>query len=197
MIQTDFGILVPPFPLSGDTDAVFFLANLWKDFHLGLFSPYVGAGVGTALLGIDGTYLGGAAGRDDTSLAFAAQLGAGVRVGITDRLAVDAGYRFKMAVDANLKTGGPSLGNSTLTLYDHIAQVGLSYAMGSDAQVMPADGGDPSQPAWYVSVFGGAAFPENTGVDYVFAYSVNAKDGFTLGGAIGTHRGSCWPRFGP
>ena len=187
--DTRFNVNAPRLPLSGDTDAFFILANLWKDFDLGLASVYLGGGVGTAILGIDGQYTsGGVRGWDDSSVAFAGQLGGGVRIGLTDRVALDAGYRFKMAVDANLLSGGFTGGNNaTLSLYDHILQAGLTYAMGSNAQAIPAHGGDPDGTDWYVSLFGGAAIGEDMGVDYGTVYTIDNKTGFTIGGAVGTY----------
>lgn len=188
--DTRFSPTLPRQPLSGDTDAVFILANLWKDFDLGIASIYLGGGVGTAILGIDGSYAAGTLGWDASAVAFAAQLGGGVRVGLTDRLALDAGYRFKMAVDANLESGGFVNNNdATLSLYDHIFQVGVTYAMGENGQVVPADGGDPDAADWYVSLFGGAQFGEDMAVDGFNAqvFALDNKTGYTVGGAIGTH----------
>lgn len=180
----------PRLPLSGNTDALYILANLWKDIDLGLASLYAGGGIGTAILGIDGQFQEGprVRGWGDSAVAFAAQIGGGVRVGLTDRLAFDAGYRLKMATDAGLASDG-FFGNenAALTLYDHIFQAGLTYAMGSNAQVLPAGAGNPDEADWYVSLFAGALIGEDMGMDYGRVYGLDNKTGFTIGGAIGNY----------
>ncbi len=188
--NTRFNVNGASQPLSGDTDALFILANLWKDIDLGIASLYAGGGIGTAILGIDGQFTEGprVRGWGDSAVAFATQIGGGVRLGLTDRLALDAGYRLKMAVDAGLATGG-FFGNenATLTFYDHILQAGLTYAMGSNAQVLPAGAGNPDEMDWYVSLFGGALIGDDMGMDYGTVYALDNKTGFTIGGAIGTY----------
>ena len=188
--DTRFDVNNPRLPLSGDTDALYILANLWKDIDLGLASLYAGGGIGTAILGIEGQFQEGprVRGWGDSAVAFATQIGGGVRVGLTDRLALDAGYRLKMAVDAGLAAGG-FFGdeNAALTLYDHVFQAGLTYAMGSKAQVLPAGAGDPDEIDWYASLFGGALIGEDMAMDYGTVYGLDNKTGFTIGGAIGTH----------
>ena len=176
--------------LDGDTGTIFLLANLWKDLHLGPLSPYFGAGIGTAFVNSEGEFdgIGGGESWDDTAIAFAAQIGGGVRFGLTDRLAVDAGYRFKAAVDASFDGSGIYDENGAFTFYSHIAQVGLTYAMGSNAQVMPAADVAPDEPSWYATLFGGVVFPENTAFAYdQYVYSIDNKTGFTVGAAVGTH----------
>jgi opacity protein-like surface antigen len=171
-------------PLSGRASAVFLLQNLWKDFQLSdSFQPYIGGGVGTAWLesdGNDGDQL-----WDDSSLGFALQFGAGARYALTDRIALDAGYRLKSVIDVGL-AGDNNLSHSSASLYSHSAQLGLTYAFGGAGQVMPQGSGDPSD--LYVSIFGGAALPDKSAFEYDGnIYSLSHKDGFTVGAAVGTH----------
>ena len=188
--ETRYIVTQPWFPLSGRTSATFLLGNLWKDFNAGPVTVYAGGGLGLALLDIEGSYFGGTRGWDDKSLAFAGQLGAGFRVPLSGNWLLDAGYRFKMAVDASLKAApfATLSNNATLTLYDHILQLGLTYEMGGAPQVAPAADYNPGAQNWYVSLFGGAAIgPKTAGMDAGHVYGLRHKDGFSAGVALGTH----------
>lgn len=175
-------------PLSGDTAAVFALRNLWKDIRLSdAVQPYVGGGLGVGLLMSDGFFDDdGDIDWDDSSLGLAGQIGAGVRVALSDRMALDAGYRFKAVIDATFD--GTTVGddeNGEFSFYTHSAQLGVSYALGEGSRIM-SSGGDPSD--WYVSLFGGAT---ETVTNWSYSddnpYLFEHDTGFTIGAAIGTH----------
>jgi opacity protein-like surface antigen len=172
------------FDISGDTEAVFLLANLWKDIDIGMGSVYMGGGIGTAFIDSN-TELGGG-GWNDSGIALAAQLGAGLRIPVSDRLALDLGYRLKGAMDAPFDRHENVL-NAAMTVYSHTAQLGLSYALGEGSQIMPVADIDASAPSWYISVFGGGAVPEDVALDLGLVYAIEGKTGFTLGAAAGTH----------
>jgi opacity protein-like surface antigen len=174
---------------SGDTEALFILANLWKDFDVGAWSFYVGGGLGAAVLDFEGDHSTGfAARRDDSGVTLAAQLGGGIRIGLTDRLALDAGYRFKMAGSTSLEAvGSPFAHDSTLSVYDHIVQAGVTYALSENGRASPANAGDPDAADWYVSLFGGGLFGEDMAADDGDVFELKNKDGFTVGGAVGTN----------
>lgn len=74
------------------------MANFYYDFrNESAFTPYVGAGVGLAFIGVDNKMdIGGVrvARDDETFTNFAFNLGAGVAYNFTDNLAVDLGYRY-------------------------------------------------------------------------------------------------------
>ena len=171
--------------LPGHTDIVYFLANLWKDVDLGPVSIYAGGGLGPALLHVSGNpNVGSVSWSDEAKLALGGQLGAGFRFGLTDRVSLDAGYRFKAAVDVGyLSENGDE--NSDATIYEHIVQLGVTYGFGS--YVDPAGAFNPGASDWYVTLFAGASFPQDTTIDYSTIYSVDNKTGFTVGGALGTH----------
>jgi opacity protein-like surface antigen len=169
--------------MNGESAALFMMGNLWKDIRLSdTVQPYIGGGLGTAIFSSkesqDTTW-------KDTSVGLAAQAGVGVRVAVTDRVALDVGYRLRAVIDATLKsTGGAD--NGVFSYYSHTAQLGLSYAFGDDGHVMPTAGGDPSD--WYVSVFaGGVQTKTNWNLENSSQYMIDHKKGFTIGGAIGTH----------
>lgn len=173
------------FDISGDTEAVFLLANLWKDIDIGMGSVYVGGGIGAAFVDSN-TELSSGSGWNDLGVALAAQLGAGLRFAVSDRLALDLGYRLKGAMDAPFDSHQNVL-NGAMTVYSHTAQLGLSYALGEGSQIMPVADIDASAPSWYVSVFGGGAVPEDVALDLGLVYAIEGKTGFTLGAAVGTH----------
>lgn len=74
------------------------MANFYYDFrNESAFTPYVGAGVGLAFIGVDNKMdIGGVriVRDDETFTNFAFNLGAGVAYSFTDNLAVDLGYRY-------------------------------------------------------------------------------------------------------
>ena len=169
-------------PESGDMSGIFMMTNLWKDFRTSsAFQPYVGGGIGLALLSGDGT--GETSDFDfDNELAFAVQAGAGVRYAMTDRLALDLGYRFKGAIDATEKASPDYSG--AFSFYNHSIQAGLTYAFRGNGVVMPPAAGDSGV---YLSLFGGAAFPDTMSWEYEGSiYALDQKTGFTVGAAAGT-----------
>lgn len=106
----------------GEVNHVTIMTNVWKDFQLGMFSPYVGGGVGLAV------FTGDIPDWEDTYLAMAAQVGAGVRMTVTDNVTFDAGYRFKGVLDP-LWTGMTAGTNyhGMGTVYTHNFQGGVSW----------------------------------------------------------------------
>ncbi len=169
--------------MNGETAAVFLLGSLYKDFRIsGTFQPYVGAGLGTAILMAeedDDNHW------DDTNIALAGQVGAGLRVGLSDRLALDVGYRLRAAIDATLNSADGD-DNAVFSYYSHTVQAGIFYALGENSQAMPSGGGDPSD--WYVSLFAGGVMTDtNWNYSNSSQYFIDHKNGFTVGGAVGTH----------
>ena len=84
--------------MSGDTEAIFLLANLWKDVDVGFGSIYAGGGLGTAFLKHNGEWADDESGdytENDSGIGLAGQLGAGLRVPLSDRIGFDLGYRLR------------------------------------------------------------------------------------------------------
>jgi opacity protein-like surface antigen len=171
-------------PQDGKMSGVFLMNNIWKDFQLSdQFQPYVGGGIGVALLSGDGS---GYSDPYDFSgeLAFAMQAGAGLRYAMTDRLALDIGYRYRAAMDASYDGAPDGNQNGAFSFRNHTLQAGLTYAFGGNGVVMPAATGDSGA---YVSVFAGGVFPSETSWEYEGTiYALNQKNGFTVGAAVGT-----------
>jgi opacity protein-like surface antigen len=101
------------------------LGNLWYDIETGSgFTPYVGGGLGVGYNELTSDV------SDDkysaTGLVY--QLGAGVKVAMTDSLALDLGYRYKVMPDAPISGDSmPPDTDLTLDATSHIVQAGLTF----------------------------------------------------------------------
>lgn len=174
--------------MSGSTEAIFLLASLWKDFDIGVGSVYAGGGLGTAFIDSKTAWDDDENGEwNDSGIGLAGQLGAGIRIPVSDRMAVDVGYRLRAAVEATFAFANDFDEHAAMTVYSHSAQLGLSYAFGENSQIMPQTDSDAGASNWYVSVFGGGVFPEDVNFDYGYVYALQSKTGFTVGAAVGTH----------
>lgn len=167
---------------TGHTSSIYILTNLWKEVGLGPLRPYAGAGLGVGFIKNDGDYDDGENGWNDTGFGLAAQLGAGLRFGLGDSLALDAGYRLKGIVDATFTDiGVDEQGGSGNSVYSHTFQLGAAYAINGSAMPDLGEGGN-----WYVSLFGGAAMPSSGVWSTADVYTFEGKTGFSVGMAIGT-----------
>jgi opacity protein-like surface antigen len=124
------------------------MINAYGDIAtVGIFTPYVGAGIGLSqnkLKGLkgtwnDGTDTGAVSTDGKTTTSFAWQVGAGTAVSLTDNLSLDVGYRF-LNIGAykssdSISAQNTPYGDITLPLtsqkqkeYAHEVQMGLRYA---------------------------------------------------------------------
>jgi opacity protein-like surface antigen len=116
------------FNSNGDVNSYFLLANLWRDFDLGMFQPYLGGGVGMALMDVDLDFNPGVGEHSkDTTLAFAAQAGSGVRLDLTDTITLDLGYRFKAALGVLTEGNVGNDDHSFASYFTHIGQAGITW----------------------------------------------------------------------
>ncbi len=132
--------------MTGDARSVAFTASLWRDLPgIGSLTPYIGLGAGLAHT--ESEYLQSNANAnffegDDWSPVGLA--GAGVRVGVTDRLTLDLGYRFTSVINTRdiqvLPTfNDQDYGNGNYT--SHQLSAGLAYRFGgpeTHTQSMPS-----------------------------------------------------------
>lgn len=178
----------PRTDITGRVRSVLFTTNVWRDFNFGVFNPYVGGGLGSGFVNArgDADTVSGSASWDDTSLAITGQLGAGVRVPLTDRVQADLGYRFRAVyaagMDGSDRFGGAPDENGNFAQYIHSVQLGVSYAFGP--QTIPAAAAGDGD--WYASIFGGFVMPEASAVNYSDAQTLRHKNGFSVGAAVGT-----------
>ena len=112
---------------SGDVYAVAGMVNAYYDFDLGSpWTPYVGGGVGGAVVGFDGVdtqALGEFS--EDEDLVFAFQAAAGIGYEFTDNLTLYGGYRFFGTTEPELEDGAGTGFDSEF--YSHSIEVGLRY----------------------------------------------------------------------
>jgi len=111
----------------GDVEGYFLMANLWREVEVGGVRPYLGGGVGMALMDVNITYDTRIHDTDHTDLALAAQAGAGLRVPVSDQFMLDLGYRFRGAMSV-LTEATKDDDNNSSTYYTHSGQVGLQWA---------------------------------------------------------------------
>jgi OOP family OmpA-OmpF porin len=131
---------------NGDMDSWTLMTNLYYDIRTGTsWTPYLGVGVGGAMLDADGT-LGGAR-LNDTDTVFAYQGIAGVAYALNDALSIKADYRYLDTMDGKFKAG--------TTKYEgdysaHSILVGFNYRFGVEkkpaAMPAPAPVAQPARP---------------------------------------------------
>lgn len=84
----------------GSVEATYLMANLYYDFAMGGFTPYVGAGVGAAFVDVDYSPSGvGIVSDDDT--VFAYQVLAGASFDLTENWAIFGQYRYRASEDVS------------------------------------------------------------------------------------------------
>ncbi len=168
-------------PASGTLNQTYFLFNLWKDFDLGMLSPYIGGGIGFGMASFDNGVADGDELSNKSGVGIAGQFGFGARVPVTDALKIDVGYRFKSIVDAMIVGDNDYTYNYDIATRNHIIQAGATYAFGGSASSEPSELTNK-----YVSVFGGLAMPVDTHFNYDGNnYIADFKTGFTVGAAVG------------
>ena len=75
--------------------ATYLLGNAWLDLNQGSrITPYIGGGAGIGWANL-GAFQTNYSGYDFSATGFAFQLGAGVRINVSDKVVIDAGYRYK------------------------------------------------------------------------------------------------------
>jgi len=83
--------------LHEDIDSLAFLVNIYFDFtNASLWTPYLSAGAGTALINVDDTsgYVG-----NDYAAVFAYQAGVGLAYAVDNNLTIEAKYRYFATTD--------------------------------------------------------------------------------------------------
>lgn len=116
------------FDADGSASAIYAMANAWYGIDLGGITPFIGGGVGIANLTLDSQYdspFDGAS-FEDSGVTYAAQLGAGVSLNVTDNMALTARYRYLMTGDVDFTDGD----GDTVTghLATNIVDVGLKFS---------------------------------------------------------------------
>lgn len=115
---------------SGDFDALGFMANAFYDVPAVRIAkesllPYVGVGLGFAKVSLDNATRGNNFFADDSDIAFAWQLGAGIAYAIERNVRLMADYRYFSTTELSFKDAN---GNSFNAEYArHTVRIGLRY----------------------------------------------------------------------
>ncbi len=115
-------------PLDGSATQISVMTNYWADFDLGYVQPYVGGGVGMAMVQADYQFNTSIYG-DEFSPALALQVGAGVRKPVGDNFLLDLGYRYRSTIDAFADETG-IIDPGTVTYETHGVHMGLTWLLG-------------------------------------------------------------------
>lgn len=93
----------------GATDALYGMANLYVDYGLGVFRPFVGGGIGVAQVEFDNHGITGAPGvMDDTANGLAWQVMGGLGVDVTNAITLEAMVRYQAIQDVGvISSTGP------------------------------------------------------------------------------------------
>lgn len=174
----------PSDPAKGYVDNLTVMLNVWKDIDVGTaFTPYVGGGAGISYGSMSVDWSGEQS--EGSSLGFASQLGAGVRMDVSDRVKFDLGYRIR-SIHSLVAANDEDASDITLANYfSHSLQFGFTYMLGDDYGDMDNIAAEKSD--IYYTLFAGVALPQDSSlVTQTYTYEVNNKIGFTTGAAVGT-----------
>ncbi len=95
-----FTVLGFDFDMDGDTSALGLMVNGFYDIGTGTsWKPYLGGGIGLALVSINDATVVGIPLADDDDTVFAYQLGAGLGYEVNPNLTISLDYRFFATVD--------------------------------------------------------------------------------------------------
>jgi len=92
--------------LDGDFNTFHAMANTWFDYELGRFKPYVGGGLGVAVVSLDDAQFNNTSIPDDEDTVFAYQAGAGVAYQLMRQWEVSVDYRFFETEDPTFNAAG-------------------------------------------------------------------------------------------
>ncbi len=116
------------FPATGLISDTNLMSNIWLDIPTGRnFTPYVGGGLGIGWATANVSFIDPSIGFGAGNTGFAYQLGAGAKIGVSEHLQLDLGYRFRSLSGisfANIASIGSYNGAS---LNSHNFQIGLTY----------------------------------------------------------------------
>jgi opacity protein-like surface antigen len=115
---------------SGEASAASLMANAFYDIRTSTkFTPYVGAGIGGAVVTFDNVTIPGSSNRiDDSDLAIAYQAMAGVAYQLEGNLKLDVGYRYFATESPRFQSAnGTEIGSH---YHDHAAVISLRYEFG-------------------------------------------------------------------
>lgn len=112
--------------VSGDVSTFSGLANVWVDYKVGKFTPYIGGGIGLAEVSINDFSNNGTLLVDDSDTVFAYQVGTGVAYALTQSVSLTADYRYFATADAEVSDVGGN--TSDVENSSHSVMAGVRYS---------------------------------------------------------------------
>ena len=117
-----------PYDAEGSASLTYAMVNAWYGVDLGGVTPFIGGGVGLASATFESDFSDPfeSASFTDTEYAWAAQIGAGVSVDLTQDIALTGRYRYLTTGDFTLTDGdGDEItGSASVSIVD----VGLKFS---------------------------------------------------------------------
>jgi opacity protein-like surface antigen len=113
--------------VEGSASITYAMVNAWYGFDLGGITPFIGGGFGAASLDVDATFPAlPTASIDDSAVTWAAQVGAGVSLAVTEDISVTGRYRYLATGEVSLTDvdGDENTGSASANIFD----VGLRVA---------------------------------------------------------------------
>lgn len=111
----------------GPASMTYGMLNAWYGVDMGGLTPFIGGGVGVASLAIDADFPAlPTASIDDSEVTWAAQVGAGLSLAVTEDISLIGRYRYMMTGDVSLTDvdGDENTGSASASIVD----VGLKFA---------------------------------------------------------------------
>lgn len=112
------------------------MANVWYEFDTGTaLHPFIGGGIGAAIVDVDDLQLGATALRSDSHTSLAYQLGAGLAYDLGDNVMLTAEYRFFVAADVTvggvveIVNGVPIAAHDKFDYQAHSVMLGIRYRL--------------------------------------------------------------------
>lgn len=113
--------------VEGSASITYAMVNGWYAFDMGGITPFIGGGVGAASLAVDATFPAlPTASIDDSAVTWAAQIGAGVSLALTEDISLTGRYRYLATGEVSLTDvdGDENTGSASASILD----VGLKIA---------------------------------------------------------------------
>ncbi len=105
----------------GNLSALGFLANVLYDFdNASAVTPYVGGGVGFSRIALNDPNVRGIQGEDEEDVVFAYQASGGLNFQLTEKVDLNAGYRY-------YRTSDPDFNGTEIDYHNHSLIAGLRY----------------------------------------------------------------------
>ena len=111
----------------GPASMTYGMLNAWYGVDMGGLTPFIGGGVGVASLAVDAYFPAlSTASIDDSQVTWAAQVGAGLSLAITEDISLIGRYRYMMTGEVSLTDvdGDKNTGSASASIVD----VGLKFA---------------------------------------------------------------------